>query len=92
MFADDAVLVFVHENFDDIVSHITNCLKLFFDWCYDNMLSINPSKSEYMIVSNRKIPYDPIFVIKTEPIIRKSAVTYLGLWIDDRLMFSCHVD
>ena len=58
-FADDTCLTFCHENFDTLVVLINKKLSDISDWCKFNKLHVNPTKSEYMIVTNRKIPYSP---------------------------------
>ena len=62
------------------------------DWCHFNKLAINPKKSEYMIISNRKLPYNPDIKIENESIARKNYVKYLGLHLDDNLKFYSHAD
>ena len=91
-FADDTCLVYSGESLPELVEHVNNKLAVILDWCRWNKLAINPTKSEYLLVTNRDVPYDPQIYMGTERIFRKKTVKYLGLYVDDGFKFSSHID
>ena len=91
-FADDTCLIYVHDNIDELVDHVNARLEVVVDWCKFNKLSLNPAKSEYMLITTKPIANQPQLMIENEPIALKKCVKYLGLNIDDSLCFSDHVN
>ena len=91
-FADDTCLTFLHQDFDELMVIVKQKLDLIFDWCNFNKLSINPKKSEYMIISNLKLPFTPDIKIGNDSILKKECVKYLGLYVDENLKFYPHAD
>ena len=67
-------------------------LKLVFEWCSFNKLSLNASKCKYMLFTNKKIDSDPIILLDSLPIERVNEFKYLGVHLDDKLKFNKHVD
>ncbi|KAF5349055.1 hypothetical protein D9758_012687 [Tetrapyrgos nigripes] len=74
MLGDSAVSHLKHADDMVIISHSPSGLQWHLDklqsWCYDNFLSINPSKSQIMMFSDLHsmlphdtIPHDPIAII-----------------------------
>ena len=61
------------------------------DWCRFNKMSINATKSEYILVINKKMASAPAIFLETNHIIRKKSVKYLGIYIDDKLKFQDHL-
>ena len=90
-FADDTCLIYVHENLEHLVEHVNRRLSKILDWCRYNKLSLNPSKSEYLLISNRKPENIPQVYIGPDEVTRKNHVKYLGLEIDDKLKFQSHL-
>ena len=91
-FADDTCLTFLHKNYDDLLTIAQNKLSQITDWCNFNKLSINPTKSEFMMITNKNIPFMPELKIGNDIIQLKNCVKYLGLHIDNSLKFYTHVD
>ena len=54
-------------------------LKTILDRCNCNKLSLNPSKSELIIFTNKPIDNEPLIYLGNSLIERKSTVKYLGL-------------
>ena len=90
-FADDTCLIYVHSDLDFLVSHVNQRLSIILDWCRYNKLSLNPSKSEFVLLTHRTIGIEPEIFLGTEPIRRERSVKYLGLQIDERLTFRVHM-
>ena len=91
LFADDTCLTYIGDNLDALVQNVNDRLSSILDWCRYNKLSINPSKSEYMIITNLPIPTEPSIYIGPDRISRSSCVKYLGMHIDSNLKFTDHV-
>ena len=88
LFADDTCLTYVHSDIEYLINHVGQRLSVILDWCRFNKLSINPSKSEFMVVTNRNIDFEPMLCIGNEQIAHKQCVKYLGLQIDNALNFN----
>ena len=91
LFADDTVLTYVHEDIEYLVDHVNTRLQVVLDWCRDNKLALNPAKSEYIIISNRKIDFEPEILIGADVVKRSRSVRYLGLYIDSDLKYFGHL-
>ena len=59
VYADDTVLVYVVTNFEELTDHANNTLRNILDWCNCNKLSLNPLKSEIIVVINKRIEARP---------------------------------
>ena len=55
------------------------------NWMRINKLSINYSKSEFMIITKKQFKHKFEVVIEDNKIKQKSVVKYLGILIDDKL-------
>ena len=91
-FADDTCLIYVGHDLTQLTTRVNNKLKTVLDWCKANKLSINPSKSELMIFTNKAVLAEPEIFLGIDKINRKSSVKYLGLHIDDKMHFNNHFD
>ena len=87
LYADDTVLVYVGNSLDDLANHVNNKLRNVVDWCNCNKLALNPSKSEFMIVTNKIITSRPQLFIGASPITEVGSFKYLGVHIDAQLKF-----
>ena len=90
-FADDTVMAGLIDKDDD--SAFRSQLTSFVDYCDQNFLELNVSKTKEMIIDFRKSPPipDPI-VIKGSDVERVSAYKYLGVIIDDALSWGNQID
>ena len=94
LFADDTG-VFVHNrNFDHLVSNAKSRLLEIQQWCHDNKLTINSSKTCFLIFhsknKNKHIELQNIEIPGLK-ISRATSTKYLGLVIDDELNWREHV-
>ena len=92
LYADDTCLTYVGEDFERLVTHVNSRLSAIHEWCVANKLTLNPTKSEYLVVSNRTLPVVPRLFIGPDEVSRKEVVRYLGIMIDSRLKFYDHVE
>ena len=92
MFADDTCLTYFDSDLDRLTNHVNNRLRVILDWCNFNQLSLNSSKTEFMLFTNRIVQNSPSISIGSDQISRKSTVKYLGLHFNENLNFSTHID
>jgi len=91
-YADDSNILFAFNRNDLTVTNKINAfLSLFSDWFSSNDLSLNASKTNYLIFSGRKkMTLDGIF-INGEQIKQVSHANFLGIVIDDALTWKPHI-
>ena len=62
-------------------------------WMHANKLSINSSKSQYMLVTNKKFDLDYFKVSSNNSEIKRNEyIKYLGVLIDNKLCWKNHID
>ena len=67
-------------------------IKKFCSWCKDNYLDLNVSKTKEILIDFRKNPQPvPNLLIDDEPVERVSEYKYLGMVVDDKLVFDNNV-
>jgi len=86
LFADDTTIYCSNTNLNNLYQDINHDLDVLYDWFKANKLSLNISKTNYMIFSNNSIPQHNLnqskIKIGNEIISRKSYVKFLGMTID----------
>ena len=92
LFADDTTVLFEGTHINTMITALNCELAKLTEWLNDNKLSINVSKSHYMVShrSRRKINKGNILLDTTIP----SQVTYtkfLGVILDDKLKWTHHI-
>lgn len=92
LYADDTTIVYVNDDLDVLTRHVNEVLALLFDWCCFNKMIINPSKSQYILLTNKSVVTDPILNLGDDTIERVSGCRYLGMYIDDKLKYHDQVD
>jgi len=94
IFADDTT-IYGH-NHDIMTLYNTMILDLNYisDWFQANKLSLNTSKTHYMLFSNSKINIQnrPQIKIGNELVTYTSSVKFLGFTIDDKLKWDKHIE
>ena len=91
-FADDTTVFLSGSNIHRIADIFNVELKLLETWLTSNKLSINISKTKYMIISHNNIPVDISLEIRNNILERVSTTKFLGLIIDEKLTFNHHID
>ena len=95
LFADNTTRYASSDNIVNLYDLINRDLDNLTDWFRANKLSLNTSKTHYMLISqNREInALDQNSInIASDEIERKDCCTFLGLMIDDELTWSKHID
>ena len=91
MFADDSNLFFSHPDPQILVNTVNTELVKVSQWIKANKLTLNVTKSKYMIFSNslEKLP-DDIFV-DTTALEQVSNIKFLGVNVDNKLTWKHHI-
>ena len=93
LFADDTIFFITGNNYADLVTTLNNELCKIVKWLNVNKISINISKSQYMIFQSSKkksITKENLFI--NGNMIRKVESTkFLGVIIDSKLSWSEHI-
>ena len=87
LYADDTSLVYVGNDLEALSGHVNDKLSIISDWCKFNKLSLNPQKSEYLLITNRKY-ISPALTINGVPLRQVCTSKYLGVYVDSSLKFS----
>ena len=94
LFADDTGLFTFGKNLNLLINESKIVYRRLFDWCICNRLSINFSKTCFVIfrARNKKVPSDLKSIEIDDISIQRTDVTkYLGLHIDEYLSWKHHV-
>ena len=93
MYADDTCLMFTNDDIEILYREVNVNLEKFSDWCYFNKLSLNPSKCNYMLLTNKVINQDqPELFLGGEPLEKVDSVKYLGIHLDNKLKYHKHAE
>ena len=92
-FADDTNLIYINKSLKNIASRINRDLKGLTDWLNANRISLNVSKTEYMIFrgTRKKIVFDLKLKINGKRLYSSPSVKYLGIIIDENLSWKKHL-
>ena len=74
--------------------HLSQCIQEVEKWTYNNKLKLNPSKTEFMILCNRKIRNKlsvSELVLRDGTINESLTAKNLGVWFDNHLSMEKHV-
>lgn len=94
LYADDTCLFYFGNSLDEIINKAQEDLNTIYNWFQYNLLTINASKTCYCIFKpkNKKIINNFELYINGEPISEKKEEKYLGLRIDNHLMWTSQID
>ena len=93
LFADDTLLSLASKNLAKLQKEMNKELKHVFEWLYENKLTLNFTKTKYMVISKAKKIFDSDFKIKLNgvPLKRCSEYKYLGVYIDEKINWKKHI-
>ena len=92
-FADDTNLLYSHSD-PKILKRIMNSeLKIIFEWLCANRLSLNVSKTEFIIFRPPSKPLNERIVLRLNQtnIFESTKIKYLGVILDSRLTWKHHI-
>ena len=93
-FADDTNIIFSNKNPTKLAKTLNRDLKLLFEWLCANRLSLNVSKTEFIIFRPPKRNLGKRIVLKLNrtKIYESNKIKYLGLILDPSLSWKHHIN
>jgi len=91
-FADDLGLMNVGKYPNVICDHMNQSLKFVDSWCKKIGRSVNAKNTEAICFTNKNSVVPRPLTLGGETITYKPFVRYLGVWLDQRLLWKSHVD
>jgi len=91
MFADNTNLTMVSDNYLSLQTKVNCEIQNIDNWLKSNKLSLNYNKTEYMIVTRKKVKCDFRINIGGHEISHKECIRYLGVMLDDSLTWKQHI-
>ena len=93
LYADDTVLYTSSKNKEKIETNLQKDMDGLEQWCHQNKLTINTSKTKMMIFGSKRCRDkvgDPYVTFEGKPIEKVTQYTYLGVKLDQRLKYDLH--
>ena len=92
-FADDTNLLCSKRNLKELRKTMNEELSLLFEWLCANRLSLNVSKTEFIVFRPNRKTINQTFTLKlNQKTIRESTkIKYLGVLLDNKLSWSLHI-
>ncbi len=91
LFADDTNILGTGENLQQLLDTITSEFTRIKSWFNTNKLSLNLSKTKFIIFGNRKINNKATVQIKGVNIERVHEIKFLGVIINDKICWKSHI-
>lgn len=93
LYADDTCLFYYGKTIDEVTIKAQADLDILYDWFQYNLLTINASKTSYIIfkAKNKPIPDFTPLTINGEMLRLASEEKYLGLFLDGGLTWKTHI-
>ena len=93
LFADDTNIYFECNDLKNLIKIMNFELKKIYKWLYINRLSLNMSKTKFVIFYAANKPKYPIAIlINNKAIDEVKYIKYLGVTLDAQLSFKYHID
>ena len=93
MYADDSSFFISGSSVDELIDTANHELSNIYEWLVQNKLSLNVSKSKYMIFSKdkRRTSTNKHLLINNHSIERVSQFKFLGYYLDEKLSWNLHI-
>ena len=93
LYADDTVLICSDKNINSLHLKTNEELEKIYLWFLSNKLSLNLSKTKYMLISNKPMLNIGSFSVKigNTAITAANSIKYLGVLFDDKLNQDKHI-
>lgn len=92
LFADDSTIYWVSDDLCSAITEANEDLQMISEYLKMKKLCLNLSKTNWMIIGNRNSEGHPPMFIDGKKIERVQTVKYLGVQVDEKLLFIEHVD
>ena len=90
LYADDVLMYSYINSKDDCIS-LQKDLTALEQWSHKWQMSFNPTKCEFLRITNKKAPLIHSYYIATSLIKEVTSVKYLGVQIDNKLTWNDHI-
>ena len=91
LFADDPSILLANKNLEILEQARNSELKKVSVWLLANKQSVNVSKSNFLIISSRKIDKNIKLKINNKELKQENYIKYLGVIIDDKLNWKLYI-
>ena len=91
-YADDLTLSIVHQDPEQLELLANSVLSTLSKWCNDNGFLINSNKTQLLVLKPSLKVESPQILLNSVILNESPEVDLLGLKIDSRLNWSCHID
>ena len=91
LFADDTNIFYANSNINKLNETVCNVLDQMYTWFAVNKLTLNISKTNYMLFGNRMLNKEINIKIQNVNIERVRVTKFLGVFIDDLLNWKAHI-
>ena len=93
LFADDTCLTVHHSDLSNLQTELNLELIRLSEWFKSNKLTINPSKSQLLVISLRmnELVIDFDVLLNGTTVLLSNSVKYLGVTLDYKLTFENHI-
>ena len=88
LYADDTAIIFSSNSDINLQCVIDKFCIDYCDWCDSNCIVLNPNKSYYLLFNNTNV----CISIKDQQLIKTDVAKYLGIYIDNKLLWHYHVE
>ena len=92
LFADDTTMYACHDNVINLTNIMSEELLKVSNWLMDNSLTLNISKTYYVIFGLRQVPNNIRITIGQQVLDRQEYGKFLGVYLDEKLTFKKHID
>ena len=92
LFADDTTMYACHDNVINLTNIMSEELLKVSNWLMDNSLTLNISKTYYVIFGLRQVPNYIRITIGQQVLDRQEYGKFLGVYLDEKLAFKKHID
>ena len=92
LFADDTNLFYSDKNIEHLRITVEEELDKLSTWFRINRLSLNVSKTNFILFGKKPVPAHFEITIDKLPIARVDCIKFLGVLVDSRLSWSAHID
>lgn len=92
-YADDCSIVYSADDYQELESLVNSSLNEINNWMFDNRLTINEKKSNYLLIDfSGRHPTNLSLKIGENELQRVYETKVLGITVDDRLSFKSHIN
>ena len=94
LFADDTSIYYSHSDIKQLEATLNSELQNLDIWMKSNKLSVNISKSNYLIFhpSQKKLSLNLILKYDNQILVQKRHIKFLGVYLDENLSWKIHIN